>query len=84
MGPLVWGLWLQMVTNGYKWLQMVTNGYKWLQMVTNGYKWLQTNHKPAFRRRPEPRIQLVRNDDNMRRYNHFIYMLCPFVILLKR
>ena len=53
-------------------------------LVRNGYKWLQTNHKPAFRRRPEPRIQLVRNDDNMRRYNHFIYMLCPFVILLKR
>ena len=24
MGPLVWGLWLQMVTNGYKWLQMVS------------------------------------------------------------
>ena len=29
-------------------------------------------------------VKLVRNDDNMRRYNQFIYMLCPFVILLKR
>jgi len=36
MGPLVWGLWLQMVTNGYKWLQMVTNGYKFIGLLLCG------------------------------------------------
>ena len=35
-GPLVWGLWLQMVTNGYKWLQMVTNGYKFIGLLLCG------------------------------------------------
>ena len=27
-------------------------------LVTNGYKWLQTNHKPAFRCRPKPRLSI--------------------------
>ena len=31
--------------------------------VTNGYKWLQTNHKPAFRRRPKPLYNLLTNEN---------------------
>ena len=27
-------------------------------LVPNGYKWLQTNHKPAFRRQPKPRLSI--------------------------